>query len=303
MRNRTPLITTTAALVLGCALAFAHAADPLSTSIMHPSPVPANGIVGGVFPEGETRYYLALDVQPGDLVSQLSFSGREGAGKEVELEVLDASARTSARYWIHGSDASLQATRGFPIDAAGRQLVRLRVKGPATAYFCLELGGKAFPATAAGGCPAAPQAAANPAAAPVKSSKSGDIEVVDTRCEQRLRVGADVFFPFDQATIRPEAEPTLAEIGKRVAASPQPIVVEGHTDAKGADDYNQRLSEQRASSVKAYLLAHGTGADRVTVVGWGKRKPVAPNEHADGSDDPAGRAQNRRVEIVLDTCA
>jgi len=304
MRTTTSLAlgSTIIVLTLGGVPARGLAADSLSTSIVRPSAVPANGVVSGTFPAGETRYYLALDVQPGDLVSQLSFAGRDGSGKEVELEVLDRDARASAQYWIHGSDASLQATRGFPIDATVRQILRLRVKGPETARFCLELGGKAFPTVGPAGCPAPPSSGTAATAAAVKTSRSGDIEVVETRCEQRLRVGADVFFDFDRHDIRPEGAPTFAELGSRLTASGKPVVIEGHTDAKGADDYNQRLSEERASSVKQYLIAQGTAAERVTIVGWGERKPVAPNEQADGADDPAGRQKNRRVEIVVDTC-
>ncbi len=299
------LIALLAAFALLPGLAFG--ADEPSTSIMRPTALPPTGVVAGSFPAGEARYYLVLDAQPGDLMTQLSFGGREGAGKEVELELLDQSARTRDRYWVHGSEASGQATRGFPIDSAGRQVLRLRVKGPETARYCLEIGGKAFPTTGSG-CPAPPPSAsagaggatASPAA---KVTRSGEIELVESRCEQRLRVGSDLFFDFDSAGIRPEAAPTLAEVSARLAKSQNPVAIEGHTDAKGADDYNQRLSEERASSVKSYLAAHGTSTSRLTIVGGGERKPVAPNQAPDGSDDPAGRQKNRRVEIVINTCA
>jgi len=277
----------------------AHAADAFSTSVLRPSPVPPNGVISGTFPAGETRYYFALDAVPGDLMTQLSFAAREGAQKEVELEILDANARSRAQYWIHGEDASLQSTRGFPIDATGRQVLRLRVKGPENGIFCLEVGGKSFPTTGPAGRPAPPT---DVAVAPAKTSREGSVEVAETRCEERLRVEADVFFDFDAATLRTGAEPALATITGRVQQSGNPVVVEGHTDTKGADDYNQRLSEDRDGAVEQYLLAHGTAADRVTTVGWGERKPVAPNEHSDGTDDPNGRQQNRRVEIVVNTC-
>jgi outer membrane protein OmpA-like peptidoglycan-associated protein len=277
----------------------APAAEDFSTSIMRPSAVPPNGVIAGTFPASETRWYFALDAVPGDLMTQLSFAGREGAPKEVELEVLDGSARTRAQYWIHGEDATLQSTRGFPIDASGRQIVRLRVKGPAGGRFCLELGGKAFPTTGPAGCPAPP---ADVVVTPPTVTRVATVPVAATRCEQRLLLGADLFFDFDQATIRGDAEPKLAEIAGRVQQGANPVVVEGHTDAKGADDYNQQLSEARATAVKTYLVGHGTAPDRVTTVGWGERKPVAPNAQPDGSDDPDGRQRNRRVEIVVNTC-
>lgn len=274
-------------------------AENFSTTVMRPSAVPPNGVISGKFPAGETRYYFALDVVPGDLMTQLSFAGRAGAPKEVDLEILDKDARARAQYWIHGEDGSLQSTRGFPIDATGRQVLRLRVKGPETGQFCLELGGNSFPTQGPAGCPAPP---AEVAVAPPKVSRVGPVELAETRCEQRLLVEADLFFDFDKATIRGDAEPALAEITGRVGQTQNPVVVEGHTDGKGADDYNQRLSEERAGAVKSYLVAHGTPATRVTTVGWGERKPVAPNERPDGSDDPDGRQKNRRVEIVVNTC-
>lgn len=275
------------------------APDGFSTSVMRPSAVPPNGVISGSFPATETRYYFALDTVPGDLMTQLSFWGRAGAQKEVELEILDASARTRAQYWIHGEDASLQSTRGFPMDAAGRQVLRLRVKGPESGRFCLEVGGHAYPTTGPAGCPAPPP---DTPPAPVATSRMGTVEVAATRCEERLRLEADVFFDFDKATLRSEAGAALEAVAARLAASRNPIVVEGHTDAKGADDYNQRLSEERAAAVKRYLVERGTASERMTTVGWGERKPVAPNQKPDGGDDPEGRQRNRRVEIVVNTC-
>ena len=95
------LIALLAAFALLPGLAFG--AEELSTSIMRPTTLPTTGVSAGSFPPGEARYYLVLDAQPGDLMTQLSFSGREGAGKEVELELLDQSARPFDRYWVHGS--------------------------------------------------------------------------------------------------------------------------------------------------------------------------------------------------------
>lgn len=72
------------------------------------------------------------------------------------------------------------------------------------------------------------------------------------------------------------------------------ILVSGHTDNRGSSDYNQTLSEQRAGSVKAYLMQKGVAAGRVNSVGYGYRYPVASNDSA------AGREQNRRVELKLE---
>jgi len=125
----------------------------------------------------------------------------------------------------------------------------------------------------------------------------------DAKCTKRFLVGADALFEFDQATLSPDAEETLKALLPLLAKAGQhPASVEGHTDAKGSDSYNQTLSEKRARTVKEWLAAHSALPSTTPTVGWGKRKPVAPNAKPDGTDDPAGRQKNRRVEVVLDLC-
>ena len=75
--------------------------------------------------------------------------------------------------------------------------------------------------------------------------------------------------------------------------------VEGHTDSIGSDAYNQKLSERRAENVASALESGGVSAEKVTAKGYGKRYPVAPNSNPDGTDNAAGRAKNRRVEVVI----
>lgn len=78
------------------------------------------------------------------------------------------------------------------------------------------------------------------------------------------------------------------------------VTIEGHTDARGADAYNQTLSEQRAASVKQWLVANAQiSGPTIATRGWGKSKPVAQNTKPDGSDNPEGRAKNRRVQVVV----
>jgi len=129
------------------------------------------------------------------------------------------------------------------------------------------------------------------------------IRAQEEKCTQRFQVVSDALFEFDKATLTPDAEETLKALLPLLAkAGPHPATVEGHTDAKGSDAYNQTLSEQRATTVKDWLVAHGALPASTPTAGWGKRKPVAPNTRPDGSDDPAGRQKNRRVEVVLDLC-
>jgi outer membrane protein OmpA-like peptidoglycan-associated protein len=129
------------------------------------------------------------------------------------------------------------------------------------------------------------------------------IRAQEEKCARRFQVVSDALFEFDKATLSPDAEQTLQALLSLLAkAGSHPATIEGHTDAKGSDSYNQTLSEKRARTVKDWLVAHGALPASTPTAGWGRRKPVAPNTKPDGSDDPAGRQKNRRVEVVLDLC-
>lgn len=77
------------------------------------------------------------------------------------------------------------------------------------------------------------------------------------------------------------------------------IIIGGHTDSSGNDDANLRVSQRRAEAVRDYLVEQGAAEDRITVVAFGEQNPVAPNAIADGTPNEAGRAANRRVEILI----
>ncbi len=118
--------------------------------------------------------------------------------------------------------------------------------------------------------------------------------------EIAIELPGDVLFEFDKADIRQAAEPTLEKVAALLAAYPKAKVrIEGHSDAKGDAQYNQKLSERRADAVKKWLVAKGAVAAQLSARGFGKTKPVAPNAKPDGSDDPDGRQKNRRVEIRI----
>ena len=103
-----------------------------------------------------------------------------------------------------------------------------------------------------------------------------------------------VNFDFDKSNIRPDAEPILEEAAKTLKDESQLTVsVNGYTDGIGTAEYNQRLSERRADSVKNYLEKLGVAGGRLTAKGFGKSNPVATNDTAEG------RAQNRRVELIV----
>lgn len=127
------------------------------------------------------------------------------------------------------------------------------------------------------------------------------LAVKETPTEIRIELAADVLFDFDKADIRPDAAKVLAEAAEVVRShGTRRVVIEGHTDARGTAQYNQRLSERRAQAVKRWFQERGglkTAA--LETRGWGAKKPVAPNAKPDGSDNPEGRQKNRRVEIVI----
>ena len=128
-----------------------------------------------------------------------------------------------------------------------------------------------------------------------------DLGAKVTGHEIKINLSADVLFDFDKWDLRPEAGPALEKVLAVLQGYPKAaVVIEGHTDGKGNDQYNQRLSERRAESVRTWLAQHGSGA-AITTRGWGKARPVAPNTKPNGTDDPEGRQKNRRVEITVRT--
>jgi OOP family OmpA-OmpF porin len=108
-----------------------------------------------------------------------------------------------------------------------------------------------------------------------------------------------VNFDFDKSTLRPDAVAILNEAIEVLKKYPElKVEVAGHTDSIGTDAYNQKLSERRAKAVYDYLTSNGIDAGRlVGPHGYGESRPIAPNTNPDGSDNPEGRAQNRRTEL------
>jgi len=122
-------------------------------------------------------------------------------------------------------------------------------------------------------------------------------------CLKTISVVADALFDFNKSTLRPDAEETLSAAGPQIAsAGNHPVTVEGHTDSIGGDAYNDRLSLERASTVRDWLVAHQFIPAASGIKGFGKHEPVAPNTLPDGKDNPEGRQKNRRVDIAIDTC-
>ena len=123
-------------------------------------------------------------------------------------------------------------------------------------------------------------------------------ELLDLQAKQTNRglvmTLSDVLFDTGRATLKPGADRDLDRLAKALKDNGNTrVMIEGHTDSVGGDDYNQVLSEKRAESVADALQMRGVPADRYQVKGLGKAFPVASN------DTQAGRQQNRRVEIIF----
>ncbi len=111
----------------------------------------------------------------------------------------------------------------------------------------------------------------------------------------RLRTLEPIYFEYDRAKIQERSEPLLIEIAKVLVARADVgrVSIEGHTDSRGGQAYNARLSQARAEAVMKFLTDAGLDPARLSAVGHGQSRPVASN------DTDAGRAQNRRVEFIF----
>jgi outer membrane protein OmpA-like peptidoglycan-associated protein len=153
----------------------------------------------------------------------------------------------------------------------------------------------------------APAAAPQNAAAPLVVDRTAG--KVTTRrgasaTEMIVDLPSDVLFAYDSAKLATGADVALGRTARIIGeGGPGPITITGFTDGKGEDDYNLKLSEKRAQAVADWLAGHGIDEKRITTRGRGKANPVAPNAKLDGSDDPVGRAHNRRVEITVPRAA
>lgn len=111
-----------------------------------------------------------------------------------------------------------------------------------------------------------------------------------------------VFFTYKSADLTPEARQLLSGVASTLnnpQAVERKIAVEGHTDTVGSHEYNRELSRERAEAVARELIAGGVSKERIRVEEYGEEIPIAPNKNPKGKDNPKGRAENRRVEIVI----
>jgi len=117
-----------------------------------------------------------------------------------------------------------------------------------------------------------------------------------------MNLSGDVLFDYDKAALKPEAEEALKKVAVVLSQFPESkVTVEGYTDSKGAKAVNMQLSRERAQAVKDWLVrSGGVAIANISVKGFGEQYPIAPNTNTDRTDNPLGRALNRRVSIIVE---
>ena len=109
-----------------------------------------------------------------------------------------------------------------------------------------------------------------------------------------VTLSGSVLFASNAVDLLPSARDRLSDVATALQESQNPLLIEGHTDSRGTDDYNSQLSQRRAERVREFLIAQGVPPNRIEIRGVGEDRPVATNDTAEG------RANNRRVEIVME---
>jgi len=132
-----------------------------------------------------------------------------------------------------------------------------------------------------------------------KQAKKIDEEVKDAevvRVEEGINIKFDsgILFEFDKSALGGGAKESIAKLGRILNEYPDTrLTIQGHTDDKGDDNYNRKLSAQRADAVRDYLIANGVKGGRLNTTAYGETAPIESNS------TEAGRAKNRRVEVVI----
>ncbi len=121
-----------------------------------------------------------------------------------------------------------------------------------------------------------------------------DVEIERVGEGIQITFNSGILFGFDSSDLRPEARENLRTLAESLQDYPNTeLTIIGHTDSRGAEDYNQDLSLRRANSAAGHLVTQGVPRDRMTILGKGETEPVTSN------DTDAGRQQNRRVEVAI----
>lgn len=158
----------------------------------------------------------------------------------------------------------------------------------------------AQPAASAAAQPAFTAPAAQPAEEPDPLARlKQEFRAADTARGLAFDLSGDALFEFNQAGLRAEAAPSLQKLADLIRLMKKPVRLSIHTDNKGNLDYDKKLTEYRANTLKAALVQRGIRAASIQSAGYGQTRPKAANANPDGSDNPKGREINRRVEVLI----
>jgi len=133
------------------------------------------------------------------------------------------------------------------------------------------------------------------------SSRNVKLDLRLEKLSDKVFVLENIYYDFNESALSEKAKNTIDTSIFEILVENPTIVVEigSHTDSKGRSAYNASLSQRRAESVVKYLIQRGIRKDRLSAKGYGETQPVAPNKNEDGSDNPEGRAKNRRTEFKV----
>jgi outer membrane protein OmpA-like peptidoglycan-associated protein len=224
-------------------------------------------------------------VPPPSPAISAAFDPAPGEYKEAQQVKLSSPTPGAViHYTTDGSAPTASSpTYGGPITVDKTTTIRALVTAPDVPESSVSEGQYAIAPP-----PAPAQAEAPPPAAPAPAPR---VKVT----EKKLELLEKVYFDTSKTTIKPASLPLLDEVAQVLNGNPQvkKVVVEGHTDNTGAADFNTKLSQGRAESVRDYLVKKGVAADRIEAKGFGPTRPIADNKTA------KGREANRRVEFVI----
>jgi outer membrane protein OmpA-like peptidoglycan-associated protein len=162
----------------------------------------------------------------------------------------------------------------------------------------------AAPSTAEAPAPGSPTIGTRSSLSSQTSALTGsvtDFRVTVTDMGTTVELATDTLFEFDKAELGATAIPNLQRVADMIrSGGTGTVTTTGHTDSKGDDAYNQALSQRRAQAVATWLRQQqGTAGRTFSVIGKGETVPVTSNTNPDGSDNPEGRARNRRVQVDI----
>ena len=287
-----------AALLLASLAGMAHAQAPKkdNAACKEPNPVFAK------FPNAFTircdkSTFAKLDIQqakdPAQIDGDYTKVPKEGEYWEFSEQIVPAAGKAHPSHLevFRNFENALKQAGGTVVSADGQRGFYYRIERPSGPYwgFVGCSGG-----AETGGCAGTTHRIVRIAAMKQSVVVSAD-QIAKSLTDTGKVIFYGIYFDTDKAVIKPESAPTLAEMAKFLKANATTkVFVVGHTDNQGALDHNQKLSRDRAAAVVAALATtHGVPRDRMTPDGVGPLAPVAAN------DAEAGRAKNRRVEMVL----